>query len=395
MKLYMLDMDKKIGDKLINISRGTQKNKEVINKDNFIYHTSRKKENIISFPNIDNYSKFNDINNGNKIRNIYINNREKELKHSKYDEILAKNYNSVDKIKKQYTITEFDTPKIEEKYLSLDKNYLTTSFKDKYKGHYTINSINHNLSIEDIKRNKYSLSFLKATKFNFINNNISNINNIFNKKDYLKNTYSNMKSNIKRKDIMTIKSLKNSNTDISSKENNYENNSILNLLYKKSMKEINQKINKGNKNQRRDEYKEFLQEVLRQYKTKNVIKVKKKVDINYLLKNINNMNNPKLNKANLNDKYLNDINRNNANKSSNKNNYNELRNGYLNSNFNKKIIKNDKNIRKKNYFNIYRFKKNKRLINEVEEKLSNLEDKIRENLDNFKNNIDNEIVNYI
>ena len=124
----MLDMDKKIGDKLINISRGTQKNKEIINKDNFIYHISRKKENIISFPNIDNYNKFNDINNGNKIRNIHINNREKEQKHSKYDEILAKNYNSVDKIKKQYTITEFDTPKIEEKYLSLDKNYLTTSF---------------------------------------------------------------------------------------------------------------------------------------------------------------------------------------------------------------------------------------------------------------------------
>ena len=83
---------------------------------------------------------------------------------------------------------------------------------------------------------------------------------------------------------------------------------------------------------------------------------------------------------------------NNTNKNSNKSDYNELRNGNLESKFNKNNIKNNgKNIRKKNYFNIYRFKKNKRLINEVEEKLSNLEDKIRENFDNFKNNIDNEI----
>ena len=284
----MIDMDKKMNTKLVNISRGTQKNKETINKDNFIYYnTSRNKENIIIFPNIDNYSKFNDINNDNKLRNTHINNREKELKYSKYNEILKKNYNSVDKIKKQYTITEFDTPKIEEKYLGLDKNYLSTSFRNKNYTYNTINSLNHDFFIEEIKNNKLSSSFLKVNKFNFINNNnISNINNIFNKNDYLKNTYSNIKNNIKRKDIMTIKNLKNSDTDISSKENNYENNSIINLLYKKSMKENNQRINKTNKTQRRDEFKEFLQEVLKQYKTKNVIKVKKKIDINCLLKSI-------------------------------------------------------------------------------------------------------------
>jgi hypothetical protein len=232
---------------------------------------------------------------------------------------------------------------------------------------------------------------LKTSKFNFINNNnISNINNIFNKKDYLKNTYSNMNNSIKRKDIITIKNLKNSDTDICSKENNYGNNSILNLLYKKSMKEINKRINKTNKIQRRDEYKEFLQEVLRQYRTKNVIKVKKKIDINYLLKNINHFHNPKLN----NNEKLNETKNNNANKNPNKSDNNELRNRNLESKLIKNNIKNnEKNIRK-NYFNIYRFKKNKKLINEVEEKLSNLEDKIKENFDNFKNNIDNEIVNY-
>ena len=389
----MKDMDKKKETKLINISRGTQKNKEIINKDNFIYCTSKNKENIIIFPNIDNYIKFNDINNDSKLRNTHINNRGKKIKYSKFDEIFKKNYNSVDKIKKQYTITEFDTPKIEEKYLELDKKYLSTSFKNKNNNtYYTFNSIDHDFFIENIKNNKLS-SFSKTNKFN--NNNISNINNIFNKKDYLKNTFSYMNNSIKRKGIMTIKSLKNSDTDISSKENNYENNSILNLLYKKSMKEINHRNNKTNKIQRRDEFKEFLQEVLRQYKTKNVIKVKKKVDINYLLKNINKFNNTKLNKLNNKEKYLNEQKSNNGNKNSNKSDYNELRNGNLESKFNKKNIKNNgKNIRKKNYFNIYRFKKNKILINEVEEKLSNLEDKIKENFDNFKKNIDNEIVKY-
>ena len=389
----MINMDKKMGTKLINISRGTQKNKEKINKDNFIYNNSSKnKENIIIFPNIDNYIKFNDINNDSKLRNTHINNRGKKIKYSKFDEIFKKNYNSVDKIKKQYTITEFDTPKIEEKYLDLDKKYLSTSFKNKNNTYYTINSINHDFFIENIKNNKLS-SFSKTNKFN--NNNISNINNIFNKKDYLKNTYSNMNNSIKSKNIMTIKNLKNSDTDIISKENNYENNSILNLLYKKSMKVINQRNNKRNKTQRRDEFKDFLQEVLRQYRTKNVIKVKKKVDINCLLKNLKNYNNPKVNKLNNNENNLNELNNNNTNKNSNQSDYNVLRNGNLESKFNKINLKNNgKNKIKKNYFNIYRFKKNKRLINEVEEKLSNLEDKIRENFDNFKNNIDNEIVNY-
>ena len=389
----MINMDQKMGTKLFNISRGTQKNKEKINKDNFIYNNSSKnKENIIIFPNIDNYIKFNDINNDSKLRNTHINNRGKKIKYSKFDEIFKKNYNSVDKIKKQYTITEFDTPKIEEKYLDLDKKYLSTSFKNKNNTYYTINSINHDFFIENIKNNKLS-SFLKTNKFN--NNNISNINNIFNKKDYLKNTYSNMNNSIKRKNIMTIKNLKNSDTDIISKENNYENNTILNLLYKKSMKIINQRSNKRNKTQRRDEFKDFLQEVLRQYRTKNVIKVKKKVDINCLLKNLKNYNNPKVNKLNNNENNLNELNNNNTNKNSNQSDYNVLRNGNLESKFNKMNLKNNgKNKIKKNYFNIYRFKKNKRLINEVEEKLSNLEDKIRENFDNFKNNIDNEIVNY-
>lgn len=390
----MINMDKKMGTKLINISRGTQKNKEKINKDNFIYNNSSKnKENIIIFPNIDNYIKFNDINNDSKLRNTHINNRGKKIKYSKFDEIFKKNYNSVDKIKKQYTITEFDTPKIEEKYLELDKKYLSTSFKNKNNNtYYTFNSIDHDFFIENIKNNKLS-SFSKTNKFN--NNNISNINNIFNKKDYLKNTYSNMNNSIKRKNIMTIKNLKNSDTDIISKENNYENNTILNLLYKKSMKIINQRNNKRNKTQRRDEFKDFLQEVLRQYRTKNVIKVKKKVDINCLLKNLKNYNNPKVNKLNNNENNLNELNNNNTNKNSNQSDYNVLRNGNLESKFNKMNLKNNgKNKIKKNYFNIYRFKKNKRLINEVEEKLSNLEDKIRENFDNFKNNIDNEIVNY-
>ena len=390
----MINMDKKMGTKLINISRGTQKNKEKINKDNFIYNNSSKnKENIIIFPNIDNYIKFNDINNDSKLRNTHINNRGKKIKYSKFDEIFKKNYNSVDKIKKQYTITEFDTPKIEEKYLELDKKYLSTSFKNKNNNtYYTFNSIDHDFFIENIKNNKLS-SFSKTNKLN--NNNISNINNIFNKKDYLKNTYSNMNNSIKRKNIMTIKNLKNSDTDIISKENNYENNTILNLLYKKSMKIINQRNNKRNKTQRRDEFKDFLQEVLRQYRTKNVIKVKKKVDINCLLKNLKNYNNPKVNKLNNNENNLNELNNNNSNKNSNQSDYNVLRNGNLESKFNKMNLKNNgKNKIKKNYFNIYRFKKNKRLINEVEEKLSNLEDKIRENFDNFKNNIDNEIVNY-
>ena len=390
----MINMDQKMGTKLFNISRGTQKNKEKINKDNFIYNNSSKnKENIIIFPNIDNYIKFNDINNDSKLRNTHINNRGKKIKYSKFDEIFKKNYNSVDKIKKQYTITEFDTPKIEEKYLELDKKYLSTSFKNKNNNtYYTFNSIDHDFFIENIKNNKLS-SFSKTNKFN--NNNISNINNIFNKKDYLKNTYSNMNNSIKRKNIMTIKNLKNSDTDIISKENNYENNTILNLLYKKSMKIINQRNNKRNKTQRRDEFKDFLQEVLRQYRTKNVIKVKKKVDINCLLKNLKNYNNPKVNKLNNNENNLNELNNNNTNKNSNQSDYNVLRNGNLESKFNKMNLKNNgKNKIKKNYFNIYRFKKNKRLINEVEEKLSNLEDKIKENFDNFKNNIDNEIVNY-
>ena len=47
-------------------------------------------------------------------------------------------------------------------------------------------------------------------------------------------------------------------------------------------------------------------------------------------------------------------------------------------------------LKKRNMFNMYRFKRNKIIMKEVEEQLINIENLIKKSFDKFKDNIDNE-----
>ena len=156
--------------------------------------------------------------------------------------------------------------------------------------------------------------------------------------------------------------------------------------------------NKPAKIKRKDEFKEFLKEILKQYKDKNAIRVKKKIDINILLNNKQAKSQNKLNiKANR--TQFNEGNLNLKGMKTYFNNYKKekstiiLKNEFLNSKLSKKsprMLTEDIKNKKRNIFDNYRLKKHKKALNEVEEELINIENKIRISYDKFKKNIDDE-----
>ena len=373
-KTNMTDSSRKMRRKFINIGIETEKVKDYYN-----YNSTRNIDSDLKFPNIDTFQKINDIkkrynkslySNKNKIKNININSKKKII-----------NY---------FSESDNDIPKITSK-INKNEYFFPNSVKNKN----NCNTINYQKYFDDIQNSNLILSSVKTPKINILtNNNISNINNIYNKKDFFHNYFSPLNNDDKKRYIITIKNLKNSESDISLNEE--EKNSIMNLLEKKTFINVNNtKNNTTKKIKPKSEFKEFLKEVLNQYKNKNENKIKKKININSLLTNKKNINNIKENNLGIYEKNLRKIN-NDINKYKNKNKKKLiLRNQFFNFKSNKKsfgMLTEEVKPKKKNIFNMYRFKKNKIIMKEVEEELLNVENAIKKSFDKFKKNIDDEPV---
>lgn len=383
LKTYLTESNTEMRRKLINIGIETEKE-----KDSKRLYLTRNKDNKLKFPNIQTYNKINGIKTKYN-NNIFYNNINKNLN-----------------IYSDYIETDSDIPIITSKINGEPDKYLFSNSVKKYKDNY--NTLNINNYLDEIEQSNLVLSSVKTPKLNILKyNNISNINNIYNKKDYLKinNAPSNNKNNIR---TIIINNLKN-NSKSNSSLNDEEKNTIQNLLNKKTIiiknihkHHIHQSPKKIKYKENKNEFKDFLKEILKQYKDKNINKVKKKIDINTLLNNKqfktqNDINKIKQNNLGSNHSKLKDktIKFNNyINKK--KYNYLILRNGLLNPKLNRRNIgmTEDVKIKKRNIFNKYRFKKNKMIMSEVEEELINLEDKIKERFDRFRKNIDDEPGNF-
>ena len=380
LKTYLTESNTEMRRKLINIGIETEKDS------NRIYLT-RNKDNNLKFPNINKSNKSN----GPKTRyNINF-----------FYSSLIKNLN----INVDYIETDNEIPIITSKINdSQDKVFFSNSVK-KYSDNYNI--LNTNNYLDEIEKSNLVLSSVKTPKLNILKyGNISNINNIYNKKDFL--NINNITQNNKNSNkTIIINNLKN-NSKSNSILNEDEKNTIQNLLNKKTIVKNIQKHYNSNKKEKtiknkehKNEFKEFLKEILKQYRDKNINKVKKKIDINTLLngnqfKTQNSINIYKQNYFGFNQsksKYKTTKFNNYMNKK--KYNYLILRNE-LNSKLNRKNVglTEDIKIKKRNIFNKYRFKKNKMIMNEVEEELINLEGKIKERFDRFRKNIDDEPGNF-
>ena len=377
----MSNSNRKMRSEFINIGIGTEKDK---NKEIYKRYSTRNKEKI-KFPNIETYKKFNDI-------------KEKITNETKFEN-LNKNlyYNSMrttKKSKNNYTETENDIPKITSKFHTKKyNNFFANSIRKNKSSFKTI----YNFNDEDIQNSNLVLSSIKTPELNILNDkNISNINNIYNTNDYFKYSFSHSynKNNNRRKMII-IRNLRKSESAISLNEE--DKNCIMNLLEKKTLININlhKKMNKTKKI-RKDEFKEFLKEILKQFKDKNINRVKKKIDINTLLKNKKDNNKIKVKKFDIVGTNTDLTKTKNNNKNDNKFKSIILRNEYLNSKLNNNIgmLTEDVSSKKRSIFNMYKFKKNKKMMNEVEKKLLKLENKIKENYERFKKNINDEPVNF-
>jgi hypothetical protein len=370
--------------KLINIGVGTDILK---NKEFFKNHTQRNREKNFKFPTIDAFKKLNDK------KENYPNTNLSNLYRGK-----NKNYNSVGTKERSHnhftntTTSENDIPKITSKFSnSKINNFFPSTIKKKKQVFTTLKNNNY---ADSIYKSNAVLTTIKQPELNINSeNNISNINNIYNAKDYLKYSFSHSShKNNDSRNLFTIRNIKNSESNITLNEEDKQ--CILNLLEQKSV--IN--YNKRNKNRvkkiRKDEFKEFLKEILKQHKKKNINRVKKKIDINDLLRNKTHNNKKKAKKFD--DVYQRAKTKYDSFKNDNRYKSIILRNEYLNSklNNNKGMATEELNSRKRNVFNMYRFKKNQKIMNEVEEDLIKLEGKIKESFDRFKKNIDDEPVTF-
>ena len=387
MKLYMTDKNNQMRSKLMM----SEKDKP---RENVKYFSARNDEGIIRFPNIiETFSKFNESKHIYQVKtrnNTNKNNKYITINPSRNEETFSnidKNLNSEEKFKNQFTETEFDSPKLSSKY-NMGNRLSSNSFKKNKK---VYNTITYNNNIDNMKKSSFVLSSMKRPNFSNINiNNISNINNIYNKKDYIKYAFSQLNDiNNNNKRVITI-NYKKTETDLNSNEDDDDycnKDNILNLLNKKSMS-FNPRIKRVKKIKRKDEFKEFLKDVLKQYKNKNTNKVKRKININCLLNNIKikNNNNSKSNEPDNDNKELKE-------KKNAEINSGILKNEYLNSKLNKKKklkeIVNKNKLNKKNIFNIYKFNKNKILIDEIEDKLLKFEKKLKKDFSKYKQSIDN------
>ena len=360
----LTESNRKIRKKHINIGIET--------KNEYKNFLSKKIKNYnLEFPNIISFQ------NNHGIKTVYNSNL--------FNKII-KNIN----INSDYLENDSDIPKITSK---INKKRNISVKNKKY-----ISLIKSNNYLDDIEKSNLVLSSIKASNFNILNeNNISNINNIYNKKDYLK-YYFTLPSNNNNDKSIIINNLKNADNNSSLKED--EKNAIQNILYNKATIKFNKKYNSMPKRiKRRDEFKEFLKEVLRQYKVKNTNKIKKKIEINTLLSNKKIKNNNFTNIIESNNSGFNEINlKHTKNEFRNDNNNHKfdsiiMRNKLLNTKINgknKRLLCKEIKINKKRIFNMYKFKKNKIIINEVEEALINLENKIKNCFDKYKKNIDDE-----
>ena len=357
--------------RLINVAIETEIEKEK-NKDCYNNFSFRNKDNNIKFPNIKTNKKNNDVQ--TKYNSNLLSNLIKKL-----------NFNS------KLTETDNEIPEISSK-INMNKNkyYFSNSVKK------SKNTINNNF-LDDVENSNLILSSVKTPKLNILEKkDISNINNIFNKNDFLKNIISSSSDKNNNRTTILIKNLKHSESGESLNEE--EKNCISNILKQKTTINFKEKINsKPKKIKHKDEFKEFLKEILKQHKNKNINKVKKKIKINTLLNNkqiptLNNIFNIRTNTTNFpenNKKYLKTTFI-NTNKQQNKI---ILRNEFLNSNLKKKnnaLLTDEIKNKKRNIFDKYRFNINRRTMLQVEEELINLEDKIKENFDRYRKNVDDE-----
>jgi hypothetical protein len=373
---YLTETNRKMRKKFINVGVETEKDKDYYN-----YFSTRNKDNYLKFPNIKIYNgtqtKYNPNLISNIAKNIYFNT--------------------------ELTESENDIPKIRSKInKDKNKNFFSNSVK---KCNNCFNSLRNNC-LEDVDNSNLVVSSIKTPKLNILDtNNISNINNIYSKKDFVKNyiNSSNEKTDNNNRTSILIKKIKNSESNISLNED--EKNTILNLLMKKTTIKIKNKTEpkqKKLKPKHKDEFKEFLKEILKQHKDKNLNRVKKKIDINMLL---NNKHIKSHNNINIAKKYNSNFNEKNSKKMKTCfNDYKKqhrnimLRNEFLNSQLNHKnygMLTEELKDKKRNIYDIYRFKRNKKIMNKVEEELINLENKIKKSFDIYKKNIDDEPNNFL
>ena len=374
MKTTKNESNGKMKTKLINIGVGTEtiKDKDK-DKEFFKNYTQRNRENNFKFPNIDIKKKSNDIKENYKSKNKASNS------------VGPKEY-----AKNPITQPENEIPRITSRFINKYSNFFSNTIKKKKQIYTTLKNNNFN---DDTYKPKVVVTSIKEPELKINSEkNISNINNIYNPKDYTKYSFSHSShKNNKSTNLLTIRTIKNTESNISLNEE--EKNCILNLLEQKTVINFNKRNKYKAKKIKKDEFKEFLKEILKQHKKKNINKVKKKIDINVLLRNRTNnykkknifgdhshQARTKYDSFKKDDKYKSII----------------LRNEYLNTkiNSNRGILTEELNSRKRNVFYMYRFKKNQKVMSEVEEDLMKLEGKIKESFDRFKKNIDDEPITF-
>jgi hypothetical protein len=373
------DSNRQMKIKLINIGVGTDIIKD---KESFNNHTQRNREKNFKFPTIDTNKKLKDI------KENYQNNNLNKNKKKSYNSVSSKE--KISSLITPIAQSENDIPKITSKFSNNKINDIFTNSIKINKQVYA--SLKDNNYDNNIFKSNVVLVSVKQPEININSDkNISNINNIYDTKDYLRYSFS--QSNHKNKNsrnLLTIRNIKNSESNITLNEEDKQ--CILNLLEQKTVIYFN-KRNKNKKNVKKikkDEFKEFLKEILKQNKKRNINRVKKKIDINALLKNKNHNYKKRTNKFD--NVYQTTKTKYDSYKNDNRYKTIILKNEYLNSKLNNNLgmLTEDLNSKKRNVFNIYKFKKNKKILNEVEKNLIKIEGKIKESFDRFKKNINDE-----
>ena len=350
-------------------------------KEKYFHYTTVNNKDYLQFPNIEAYNKNGYTNKRYHLRNRTNSNLYKDKKRLKMFQHIKNQ--SIDKTKRNlmtfneinYTNTNTNKNK--------DKKFTSDSVNNKY-----YKTLNNKILLDEVKDSNSNLvlSSIKTPRINLSNMNnidsICNINNIYDKSDYLKFFSRQSHKNNKARSLIIIKNLKNNRTEKSMNDNE---NSIAKLLLKKSSLNFDPNISniyKNKKPKHRNEFKDFLQEILKNYRKKNKKKVKKKISTSYLM-SFQPTKDMIKNKLDIDKISINRIDY----------DFNNRNNYKLNRSKKKiEIIPEEIKIKRKaNYYSIYRFKKNKELINDIENKFNNLENKIKDNLNKFREEVNNEI----
>ena len=360
------------------------------------YYYSTINKDFLNFPNIDNYNKYNDNKKIHKLRirnhNNYFRNiiKLKSLKYDIKNNSIEKSNQNLLEIKKYETIL----PKSEFKK---NKKFISTFENKRYK---TISYNNYN---DDIKESNLVLSSIRIPKINLFNyNNISYINNIHNKEDYFKFIYSQTDKNNQDNSLITINHLKSCRTG---KNLFDERKNLIELLNRKSSINFKLKISysqKHKKKKHKGEFKKYFEEMLNQCDKTNL---NKKFKTKYLITELEDKKSLiKKNKTKNEDIYLNKIKNNkniyfNGKKGKEKDIFNTtlMKSWYLKSKINKEnkgTSTDDNNLNKNNnMFYMYLFKRNQKMMNNVEQEMTNIKNNLITIFNNYKKDIDNETAN--